>query len=113
MSGAREGTLPSAGLAQPYKPIPTAASALPIHDPSYGQYSSYGSAENVPLQTAIPLPPPPREYYGSWRDEPVEIVHRDDSDLWCSLLIVFFFFLSFLLLIIIVSIEYSDDDYYR
>jgi hypothetical protein len=95
--------LPSAGVAQ-YKPL-SQSDGLPIIVADYG-------SSDIPLQRAVPLPPPPREYYGSWRDEPVEIVHRDDSDLYCSLFIVFFFFLTFLLLIIIVSIEYSDDDYY-
>ena len=96
--------LPSAGVAVPYKPLAT-SEGIPV-------YSDYGS--NIPLQTAVPLPPPPRQYYGTWRDEPVEIIHRDaDADLYCSLFIVFFFFLSFILLIIVLSISYSDDDYYR
>jgi hypothetical protein len=102
--------LPSAGMAVPayhaYKPLEQSEVTV-VRDSAY---HSYGS--NVPMQTAVPLPPPPREYYGSWRDEPVQVVHRDDADLWCSLFIVFFFFLSFLLLIVVVSIEYSDDDYY-
>ena len=95
---------------QPYK-------AIPQHEVLVAQeYNGpiYGSTTPTAYGEAVPIPAPEAHYYGAWREEPVEVMHRgDDLDLYCSLFIVFFFFFFFICLIIVVSIEYADDDYYR
>ena len=112
--GSHQQSFPSAGIALPYQYKPNDVTVLDDNDS--GGYMAYQSQSygSMPVQTAVPLQSPPPVYYGSWRDEQVEVIHRgDDLDLWCSLFIVFFFFFLFLVLIIVVSIEYGDDNYYR
>lgn len=97
---------------QQYKVIPQheVLVAQEYNGPIYGATTATAYGEAIP----VPPQPPQPHYYGTWREEPVDVVRRgDDLDLYCSLFIVFFFFFFFICLIVVVSIEYSDDDYYR
>ena len=105
--------------ANPYKAVPQheILVAQEYNGPIYGATAISEQDGAWDAQHATPIPqhsqPPQPVYYGSWRDDQVEVVRRgDDMDLYCSLFIVFFFFFIFIILIIVVSVEYSDDDYY-